>query len=71
MDKNVKYVVIGLVGTIAVQQAVIGYQAYFIERQSKRLKKKVDLNNYLVDIISRNDTPLDRFDSIAIRNIIG
>lgn len=71
MDKNVKYALTGLVGIIAVQQAVIGYQTKFIERQSKRTKKLVEVNDYLIDILIRNDTPIDKFDEIAIREIIG
>ena len=71
MDKNVKYALTGFIGIIAVQQAVIGYQTKFIERQSKRTKKMVELNDYLVDVIIRNNTPIDKFDEIAIRDIIG
>lgn len=71
MDKNVKYTMTGLVGIIAVQQVVIGYQTKFIERQSKRDKKLAELSDYLVDVIIRNDTPISKFDEIAIRDIIG
>lgn len=71
MDKNVKYALTGLVSIIAIQQVVIGYQTKFIERQGKRAKKRADLNDYLVDIIIRNDTPINKFDEIAIRDIIG
>ena len=71
MDKNVKYALTGLVGIIAVQQVVIGYQTKFIERQGKRNKKLVEVNDYLIDILIRNDTPIDKFDEIAIREIIG
>ena len=71
MDKNVKYALTGLVSIIAVQQAVIAYQTKFIERQSKRTKKLVEVNDYLIDILIRNDTPIDKFDEIAIREIIG
>lgn len=71
MDKNVKYAMIGIVGAFAIQQAVIGYQTKFIERQIKRNKKMVDLNDYLIDVIIRNDTPINKFDEIAIRDIIG
>ena len=71
MDKNVKYALTGLVGIIAVQQAVISYQTKFIERQGTRNKKLVKVNDYLIDIMLRNDTPIDKFDEIAIREIIG
>lgn len=71
MDKNVKYALTGLVGIIAVQQAVISYQNNFIERQGKRNKKLVKVNDYLIDILIRNNTPIDKFDEIAIREIIG
>ena len=71
MDKNVKYALTGFVSIIAIQQAVISYQTKFIERQGTRNKKLVKVNDYLIDILIRNDTPLDKFDEIAIREIIG
>lgn len=71
MDKNVKYALTGFVSIIAIQQAVISYQTKFIERQGTRNKKLVKVNDYLIDILIRNDTPIDKFDEIAIREIIG
>lgn len=70
MDKNIKFAMVGLVGIIAVQQGVIAYQNDFINRQHKQAKKIDQVKDYLLNVIDREDVRFDKFDKIALNEIV-
>ena len=70
MQIDFKLVSAGLVAFVAVDAYVISRQRKMLNAQSKSIVKLANLNQYILDVMIKNDVPVTQFDSIALNNLM-